>query len=463
MRQFYISALTCVFIYIIYWSAAASGMTEISLGNSPVMDQDWPAGSLDVANQANRIACLEGPPFGHCQFEYRGDTAAFNDALAKFARIKASQLLLVVDDGLGSCQFLSDPRTPNADISVDWEFVIWTPTNFYSVYDNPRSIFEAEVPEFRQEIDPPQMNVYLAPGRVDWSAVKVPAGVTVRDERASSNGYKSGEGPIVRGDVYDMLTSKPIAAAQFILERYNDGKFEKVTAATADADGHFEAKQVPVGSYRVVVQSPGYVPRVLGYVKLNAQTLKTFSTRLLRPADFAGNVTDTAGKPIANAKIQLSAVVGLDGRGYSLPDSPTTVTDAQGNFTLAGLPKGYAQIFVIFPGMWQLEILTIYRIPVKDVQMKLTATGKIAGRVLLKENKSAADVNISVRPPGDPVGKWGGDENVNADGTFQFDDVPPGQYWVSTTMIIPDRPIDPNAKSITVTAGQTSKVEISAP
>ncbi len=91
-----------------------------------------------------------------------------------FGRIKAPELLLVVNDGLGSCQFLSDPRTPNVDTSVDWEFVVWTPESFYNLYGNPQSIFDSDSAGFRHEIDPPQMTVFLSPGRVDWSQVKVP-------------------------------------------------------------------------------------------------------------------------------------------------------------------------------------------------------------------------------------------------------------------------------------------------
>ncbi len=241
--------------------------------------------------------------------------------------------------------------------------------------------------------------------------------MTLRDERATSNGYQIGDGPIVRGDVYDMLTSKPIPAAQVVLEKYNGSKWEKLGSAVADADGHFEAKHLPLGGFRVTLQASGYVSRALGYVTLNKQTLKIFSARLLRPSIIGGTVTDTSGKPVANAMIEPLSVVGVDGRRYSMPDSPTAVSDADGNFTLAKLPGGYVQIHADAAGMQQLDVLTIYKTPAQDVKLRLTATGKAVGHVSLQNGHAPQGrVSIFLNPPGDPVGKWGGSQYINADG-----------------------------------------------
>src|SRR5688572_23474449 len=74
--------------------APALGLIMVGKGNDPVKDNNWPAGSLDVANLKTRVAWMEGPPFGGGQhtFLYRGDTAAFQAVLDAFAKIKAPAL-----------------------------------------------------------------------------------------------------------------------------------------------------------------------------------------------------------------------------------------------------------------------------------------------------------------------------------------------------------------------------------
>src|SRR4051794_6820128 len=71
-------------------------------GNDPVRDNNWPAGAIDVANLKTRLGWWEGPPFGGGEhhFCYRGDTAAFQQALAAFAAIRAPRLELIVQPGL---------------------------------------------------------------------------------------------------------------------------------------------------------------------------------------------------------------------------------------------------------------------------------------------------------------------------------------------------------------------------
>src|SRR5438270_12139247 len=93
-------------------------------GNKPVADHHWPAGALEVANLKTRVGWWEGPPFGggEWHFQYRGDQAAFEQALADFGHLKAPELQVVVHEGPGASEFLKDPSHPKADASVDWEF-----------------------------------------------------------------------------------------------------------------------------------------------------------------------------------------------------------------------------------------------------------------------------------------------------------------------------------------------------
>src|SRR5438132_609283 len=180
-------------------------------GKEPVKDHNWPAGSLDVTNHRARLSYAEGPPFGggEYMFYYRGDTQTLNDVLSKFAQIKAPDLLVIVHDGAGHSPFIGggDRGKAKPDDSFDWMFTVWTPENYYHLFGNPSSMLSADQPQYRTELPPPQLDVYVAEGRVDWERVQVPAGVRVVDERATSHGYTAEDGSVITGATYDMITS----------------------------------------------------------------------------------------------------------------------------------------------------------------------------------------------------------------------------------------------------------------
>src|SRR5947209_19599947 len=83
------------------WAIPALALIVVGRGNDPVHDNNWPAGSMEVANLKTRVGWWEGPPFGGGEHTllYRGDEAAFQAALDAFARIKAPRLDLFVHDG----------------------------------------------------------------------------------------------------------------------------------------------------------------------------------------------------------------------------------------------------------------------------------------------------------------------------------------------------------------------------
>jgi hypothetical protein len=450
--------------------ASAHGLIEIGRGNQPVTDKDWPAGALDVANLKTRVGWWEGPPFGGGEwcFPYRGDTAAFNEALAAFARIKWPQLLLVVHEGRGEGQFLKDSADDKADASVDWELTLWTPENFHHLFNNPTSAFASDQPEFRGELPPPKLDVYPAPGRIDWSHVTVPANVTVRDERATANGFSAEDGSVVRGDVYDMLRSKPIAGAAVTVDwrppqNRGTGEFKTAAAGTTDSDGHFQVTHVPPGSYRIVVRRSGYAPRMLGWATFKEHTLKTFTTQLSPAVDAVLTVSQSSGEPLTGVQVRCDSAIALDGRGDALPEKPTGVSNLAGQVKLAGLPRGHAQFAASAKGFFQLDMLALREVPGTSLQIVMTGTGALHGHVKLARGQSAAGVNVSVRPEGELIGKWSGSMQVNADGSFQFDDVPPGRYFVSTDPMFSFTGVDANAVAVTVEPGKTAEVEVSIP
>jgi hypothetical protein len=444
-----------------------SALIMVGRGNAPVSDAGWPLGAVDIANLKTRIGWYEGPPLGGGEwcFLYRGDTAALNEALKALGAVRApAGVRVVLHDGPQNCSFLADPKDPKADTRHDWSFTVWVPESWHRLYNDPRSTFAADQKNFRAPVAPPRIDVYLTP-KIDWRQVKVPDGIPVTDERVTGGAAsdKAPKGATIRADVFDMASNKPLAGAEVRVER-NTGKsdaWDKVAAATTDATGRVTLADVPAGNYRLVVAATGFAPRMIGYEELKDGAGRKLTVELSRAVRFTGTVTDDAGHPVPGIAVRADNTMGIDGRGYPLPQHAEDKSDAQGRFTLADVPAGYLQPFAHAPGWFPLESIKLQAVPpTTPVVVRVVATGGLRGKVVDRNGKPVGGGSINANPPGDPIGKWGGSMNTAADGTFEFKDVPPGPYTVSTRPQMPGVPKDPNAVEVHVASGKVTDVTV---
>jgi len=453
----------------------ASGLILSSRGNHPVPDAGWPEGALAMANFESRIGWWEGPPFGggESHFLFCGNTEGFKDALAVFAAIRAPALDLVIHDGPYEDGILKE--------KVDWAFTVWVPASWHRLYNNPKTTFGAGSPNFRRPVDPPRLDVYIGgEGGVDWAKVKVPANLHVRDERASASGVDLSGGSVIQGEFYDMGTGKPVSGVHLLVDKVSwqagpkpHWDHERVAEAVSDASGRARIDKVPAGGIRVTVTADGYAPRRLSQRTLaRAEHLK-FTVELAKAATIRGTVTDTAGQPIKGAKVRTSTEMALnglgydDGRHYEPPDEWSAVTDDGGRFELTGLPVGYAQLFATAEGYHFKDSLTIYDVPATNVVLQLARAGSIHVAVTDQEGKPLSryeghEILVEVEPKGgSKVGSWGGSTKVKDDGTFEFNNVPPGEYRIIS------RPNPSNSNRqyapeqvVTVTPGDRTNVKV---
>jgi hypothetical protein len=444
-------------------------------GNSPVENHGWPEGCVEVANLSTRLGWWEGPPFGggEYHFEYRGDVNLFQTALDLLAKVESKERVLIVHDGPIESFWLKDEKDPKNDARYDWSFTVWNPKSYDQLYNNPKSTFSARDPSghFRQPLPQPQIDVYIggapAGAGVDWSRVTVPPGVTVKDERASANGYPPDAGSVLRGRVTDLATSQPIGGAKVVVTKYS-GKgqeYEDVASATAGDDGKFELLHVPSGSFRIHAMANGYATRLIGYATFRGDTLKEFPSATLAAAkQLSGGVALGDGKPVAGLTVRVDSLISADGKGYIPLDSPQAVTDAKGHFTFDGLPAGSCQLFVHGTGYTQKAVLKRHNIPADDLVIRMSAAGNVRGK-LTRNGEVPTDQSYiaSIIPEGgERVGAWSGGMDVKADGTFEFTDVPPGRYTVTARPnpgpVLKGK--DPNEKAIVVESGKTIEIEI---
>jgi hypothetical protein len=446
----------------------SQGIIEISMGNDPVRDSNWPAGAVEVANLKTRIAATNHS--GLDQFLYRGDAAAFQEALDLLAKVKAPEVRLVIHPGTHEPWFLKNKEDPKADKYVDWTFSVWDAEYYHRVFNGPHPRGGVDHANRGAPLAPPQLDVYVGrPGGVDWSRVKVPQRITATDERASAAGIDAGGGGVVLGELYDMTTSKPLADARVTVDkRKGQGdEWEQVASAQADADGKFKLTAIPPGSYRVIASAEGYAPRYLASVDLQKDTLERCVAYLCAPAGVTGTVKDHEGRPLAGVKVSATSVLGLDGQGYSPAGKTEATTDAKGQFTLGGLPRGQAEFRVYGTSFYQLAPRGLQPVP-SEVALRMTPTGAVRGKVVTAEGNPFdarrlsphGNLTVTIEPTGFAgVGSWGGAMNVKPDGTFVFETVPPGKYVVG--LILHD--VNPNAKFIEVKAGDTVQVELTHP
>jgi uncharacterized GH25 family protein len=324
----------------------------------------------------------------------------------------------------------------------------------------------ADQKNFRGTVDPPRIDVYLTP-KIDWRQVKVPDGVAVTDERVTG-GTAAGQAPkgaTVRADVYDMATDKPVSGAEVRVERAGaagkSDQWEKVSAATTDATGRVTLAGVPAGNCRIVVTATGYAPRLIGYEELKDGAARALIVELSKAVRVTGTVTDDAGHPVPGIPVRADNIMGIDGRGYPQPQRPDEKTDDGGRFTFTDVPAGYLQPFAHAPGWFHVESLKLVAAPpTTPIVLRVAATGGVRGKVVDRNGKPVGGGSVNVNPPGDPIGKWGGSMNTAADGTFEFKDVPPGPYTVSTKPQFPGVAKDPNAVEIHVSSGKVTDVTV---
>ncbi len=411
--------------------------------------EDLPLGVEEMIRLPSCSEGWEGPRGGQYGFEYASRSVQeFNEALAVFAAIHRPKLELAIHDGP------QNPAEAPPGDTLQWRFTVWHPASWHRLHSGPDAVPFFRGDDYMSPVPPPRLDVYVVEGAVDWHSVVIPPDLRVTDTRVSSAPVAVDRGGLLRGVVYDMSTGRPIPGAE-VTVLPDEGPF---FAATANEWGEYQIEGIgPPGSFTTRFRAGDYATRVGRYYLRHRLQYDEVNVELVEAASVEGVALGTDGQPIPGVEIDARTTLAIDGREYECDAGPTT-TDAAGRFLIEGLPRGYAQLGCRSRGLYKSAPFDMVGIPAEDVQVALEVTGAIRGTVV----DAPADERVHIQTGSlDRQPRWGGSQLCKEDGSFAFEGVPPGRYWVSTvSQDFLEGAVDPTVKIVDLQPGATVIVDV---
>lgn len=154
-------------------------------------------------------------------------------------------------------------------------------------------------------------------------------------------------GAMVSGVVRDWRAA-PVASFSVLLSSHRDGlaRDSEVGRHFVDAEGRFRLTGLRSGKVDLSVVSAGFAPSEVQVVELTPSLERTVVVTLNRGAELRGVVTSRdPRRPLPNARVSLEQT-----NDDLMMPSAVTRTDAEGRFTLTGLPTGRRSVLVLATG-----------------------------------------------------------------------------------------------------------------
>lgn len=174
-------------------------MALIRVGTgAPPVQPGWPEGAAACAALPSVVQWYEGPPYGGGNWVLlnRGGTAALQEAVDLFGRIRARVKEIELRSG-PLTNALADPKGPVQ--TVDWELSVWVRGNWDHLFGSGASPKLRELmkphPDSGHDEPPVRLTVHVHPAGPDWTAIRVPEGIRVKDLRSGAGKEAAEDGP----------------------------------------------------------------------------------------------------------------------------------------------------------------------------------------------------------------------------------------------------------------------------
>ncbi|MFL6231665.1 MAG: carboxypeptidase regulatory-like domain-containing protein [Thermoanaerobaculia bacterium] len=259
---------------------------------------------------------------------------------------------------------------------------------------------------------------------------------------------------------------QPAAAADPIAHlRASRGKPERYSAPPTGADGRFELRDLPAGTFDLVIRGRGFAPLTVPALAIpegkGATDLGTVA--LAAGAALRGLVVDAQGHPVEGAEVRAKAAqresfpppLSFD------PGPVDAVSGADGAFVLEDRSPGESlDLTVSRPGYGPGSAPGVAVPREAPVRIVLQATSRVSGRAVDPDGKpvAGASVSVSEEEPTSRGGRshqrWTGRTHsgvTDDEGGFAFDGVSPGPISLSARA---PRRQETELRNLEVKAGQ---------
>ena len=268
---------------------------------------------------------------------------------------------------------------------------------------------------------------------------------------------------VLSGRVVAAEGGKPLRRA---LVRASAQELPQGRSISTDADGRWQLKGLPAGSYRISVSKGGYVDIAYGQLRpfeggkvlelAEGQVIEKLDVSLPRAGVITGRVFDEFGEPITGARVSPMRYRYISGQRRLLGMAAGDTTDDIGQYRLHGLSPGEYYVSA------QASVGSMFgqsddRVGYATTYYPGTAASSEAQRVSVAVGQETAQVNFSMsssriasvsgtavsssgRPidrgflslvssvAGMPMMSLG--TQLKPDGSFQFSNVTPGEYRI---------------------------------